>query len=75
MTKTEERIIEFIYSWSAKFGYPPTMREIGKGVGFSSSATVYYHIQRLVAKGLVTYVRGSPRTIRVLTQTRQLVDP
>ena len=68
MNVSDALILGVIRTFTEKHGYPPTMREIGRGVGLRSSATVYWHIQRLVAKGLVTYVRGSPRTIRVKTQ-------
>ena len=67
MNVSDALILGFIRTFTEKHGYPPTMREIGKGVGLRSSATVHWHIQQLVARGLISYVRGSPRTIRVLT--------
>ena len=54
-TKTTERgelirndIMDFIVSYIEKHQYPPSIREIGKAVGLSSTSTVHMHIHRLI---------------------------
>ena len=37
LTKRQQEIFEFIKRYAAKYGYPPTVREIGKAVGLASS--------------------------------------
>ncbi len=33
LTKRQQEIFDFIRKYSAKYGYPPTVRDIGKAVG------------------------------------------
>src|SRR5215210_4836888 len=37
LTKRQQEIFDFIKKYSAKYGYPPTVRDIGKAVGLASS--------------------------------------
>jgi SOS-response transcriptional repressor LexA len=37
LTKRQQEIFEFIKKYSARYGYPPTVRDIGKAVGLASS--------------------------------------
>lgn len=46
-------------------GYSPSTDEIGAKVGVSSKSTVNGTLKRLKARGLVSYLEGQPRTIRV----------
>lgn len=57
------RICEFIVSFTAEHGYPPTMIEIGEAVGISVRS-VTRHVHRLLDEGRVTQGPG-PRTLRV----------
>ncbi len=47
LTKRQQEIFDFIKRYSAKYGYPPTVRDIGKAVGLASSSTVHAHRRRL----------------------------
>ena len=40
LTKRQEEILTFIKKYSAEHGFPPAIREICKGVGLNSPATV-----------------------------------
>ncbi|MCG4288361.1 repressor LexA, partial [Lactobacillaceae bacterium KNUT 0156] len=56
MTQPESKqlaILRFVYEKQLEKGYPPTVREIGEGVGLSSSSTVHGHLNRLQKKGLL----------------------
>ena len=44
LTKRQQEIFDFIKKYSAKYGYPPTVRDIGKAVGLASSSTVHAHL-------------------------------
>ena len=44
LTKRQQEIFDFIKRYSAKYGYPPTVRDIGKAVGLASSSTVHAHL-------------------------------
>ena len=58
LTKRQREIAEFIKHYAAKYGYPPTVREIGKAVGLASSSTVHAHLANLEKFGL----RATPRS-------------
>ena len=47
LTKRQQEIFDFIKRYSAKYGYPPTVRDIGKAVGLASSSTVHAHLANL----------------------------
>ncbi|EKK20234.1 transcriptional repressor LexA [Fructilactobacillus florum] len=59
------QILQFIYDEVKKQGYPPTVREIGAGVGLSSASTVHGHLARLQKKGLLTKNPTKPRAIEI----------
>jgi len=41
LTKRQQEIFDFIKRYSAEHGYPPTVRDIGKAIGLTSSSTVH----------------------------------
>lgn len=49
----EKRVLEAIIQYMDRFGYAPTLREIGELLGMSSPATVHEHIQTLILKGFL----------------------
>src|SRR2546429_2575524 len=53
LTKRQQEIFDFIKKYSAKYGYPPTVRDIGKAVGLASSSTVHAHLSNLEKVGLL----------------------
>lgn len=53
LTKRQQQILDFIRSFTEKNGYPPSVREIGKELGLSSSATVHAHLAALETKGFI----------------------
>ena len=66
LTKRQQEIFEFIKKYSAKYGYPPTVRDIGKAVGLASSSTVHAHLANLEKLGLVRRDPTKPRAIELL---------
>jgi repressor LexA len=66
LTKRQREIFEFIRRYSAKYGYPPTVRDIGKAVGLASSSTVHAHLSNLERIGLLRRDPSKPRAIELL---------
>jgi repressor LexA len=66
LTKRQKEIYEFISKYASKYGYPPTVREIGKAVGLHSSSTVHAHLANLERIGLLRRDPTKPRAIEVL---------
>jgi repressor LexA len=66
LTKRQQEIFDFIGKYSAKYGYPPTVRDIGKAVGLASSSTVHAHLANLEKIGLLRRDPAKPRAIELL---------
>jgi len=66
-------ILNFIKKELQKKGYPPSVREIGKAVGLSSSSTVHGHLAQLEYKGYIRRDPTKPRTIEILEGNSDVV--
>jgi repressor LexA len=66
LTKRQQEIFEFIKKYSARTGYPPTVRDIGKAVGLASSSTVHAHLANLEKLGMLRRDPSKPRAIELL---------
>src|SRR5438128_9421029 len=66
LTRREHEIFDFIRKYSATYGYPPTVRDIGKAVGLASSSTVHAHLANLERIGLLRRDPTKPRAIELL---------
>jgi repressor LexA len=66
LTKRQKEIFDFIRRYAGKHGYPPTVREIGKAVGLTSSSTVHAHLARLEKLGVLRRDPSKPRAIELL---------
>ena len=53
INKREKSILKFIEKQIMTNGYPPSVREIGKAVGLSSTATVHGYLAKLEEKGYI----------------------
>ena len=66
LNKREKAILKFIEKQIMTQGYPPSVREIGKAVGLSSTATVHGYLARLDEKGYIKKQDKKGRTLRLL---------
>jgi repressor LexA len=71
LTKRQQEIFDYIKRYSAKYGYPPTVRDIGKAVGLASSSTVHAHLANLEKLGLLRRDPSKPRAIELLDRVRE----
>jgi repressor LexA len=76
LTKRQREIFDFIKRYSDRHGYPPTVRDIGKAIGLTSSSTVHAHLSNLEKVGLLRRDPSKPRAIEVLVdKAKQAVAP
>jgi repressor LexA len=76
LTKRQREIAEFIKHYAAKYGYPPTVREIGKAVGLASSSTVHAHLANLEKFGVLKRNPSKPRAIELFVdKARKAISP
>ena len=76
LTKRQQEIVDFIKTYSGKNGYPPTVRDIGKAIGLTSSSTVHAHLSNLEKIGLLRRDPTKPRAIELLIdKAKQVARP
>ncbi len=66
LNKRERAILKFIEKQINEKGYPPSVREIGKAVGLSSTATVHTYIAKLKEKGYLSKEDQKGRALKLL---------
>ncbi len=66
LNKREKAILKFIEKKIKEDGYPPSVREIGKAVGLSSTATVHGYLAKLRDKGYIKKEDKKGRTLKLL---------
>lgn len=66
LNRRERSILNFIEKQIMTQGYPPSVREIGKAVGLSSTATVHGYLEKLEEKGYIKKKDKKGRTLRLL---------
>jgi len=72
ITKRQEDVLNFIKKYTAEHGYPPAIREICKGLGLNSPATVFVHIKNLEKEGFIKSTNNKFRTIEILVENEYL---
>ena len=65
LSPKQQQIYDYIISFTAQHGYPPSVREIGEEVGLKSPSTVHFHLKGREEKGLITKAEGKTRAITI----------
>lgn len=66
LTPKQREIYEFIKKEVRSKGVPPTIREMGKAVGLSSTSSIHLHLNNLEAKGYIARPKSKNRCIEIL---------
>lgn len=66
LTPRQGQVLEVIRSWVDRFGYPPSVREIGEAVGLTSTSSVSHQLRALQRKGYLRRDANRPRAVGVL---------
>lgn len=72
---TRGRILSFIRRFVDEHGYTPTVREIVRGLGISSTSVVQYHLNILEEEGIIRRDREVFRSIQLARQKRLIAVP
>lgn len=70
-TKKQQEILTYIQKFVAENGYGPSYREIMRGCGYNSVATVALHVNSLISRGHLTKRDHSARSLEVVKQSSQ----
>lgn len=71
LSRRQQGILRFLYSYSQDNGFYPTIREICEGTQTSSTSVVKYHLEQLVEMG---YLNHSPRRSRSNTLSQKAYE-
>ena len=75
LTIRQKQILRYIIRQIDKNGYAPSVREIGKAVGLSSTATVHAYLRQLEDMKYISKENQKGRTLRVLKKEVDLYIP
>ena len=78
LTQKQNAVLDFLKKSIANNGFPPTVREICKGIGLSSPATVQVHLDTLEDKGYIKRSGSKNRAIELLVENeyeeKEIID-
>ncbi len=66
LSDREQRILEYMKEYLAKWGYPPTVRDIAAALGIKSTSTVHKAIAALEEKGCIKKQAGKRRALDIV---------
>ncbi|MFA9490543.1 MAG: transcriptional repressor LexA [Anaerolineales bacterium] len=75
LTDRQTRMLDFILQFSEENGYPPSIRQIGKNVGISSTSVVNYNLNRLVEEGYLSRDQKVSRGLRLTEKFLKAAEP
>jgi repressor LexA len=76
LTTRQQQIFDFIKRHTQEKGYPPTVRDIGKAIGLTSSSTVHAHLANLEQLGLLRRDPTKPRAMEVIAEkAKRVITP
>jgi repressor LexA len=75
LSSRQEQMLAFIGEFLSENGYPPSIREIGKAAGISSTSVVNYNLNILERKGFIGRDRTISRGIRLIEEGSEPGQP
>jgi len=66
LTEKQNNVLNYIKKYIATHGYPPSIREIGSGLGLSSPATVHTYLKKLKKAGYIRVDENKFRALEIL---------
>ncbi|HHW47416.1 MAG TPA: transcriptional repressor LexA [Clostridiaceae bacterium] len=65
-----KQILDFVAKHVQEKGYPPSVREICREVGFKSTSTVHSYLEKLRKDGLIQKDPSKPRALKVVNSNK-----
>ena len=61
-----QKILDYLNTFQEKFGYSPSIRQIGKSIGVESTSLVDYYLKQLADMGMIDRDQHVSRSIRLV---------
>lgn len=71
LNEKEQKVLEFIIAQVKDTGYPPSVREICRAVGFKSTCSAHQYIQRLADKGYLEKSSLKMRALKIVEDEKE----
>lgn len=68
LTRRQRQMLAFVGIYARTHGYPPSIREIGRRMGITSTNGVAQHLDCIAAKGYITRAFGRSRGLEITAQ-------
>lgn len=75
LTRRERQLFDFLKLYIQQHGFPPTVRLMQEGLNYRSNSPIQHLLNRLEAKGFIIREKGRARTIRLLKERNQPLEP
>ncbi|HJV35767.1 transcriptional repressor LexA [Geomonas sp.] len=75
LTARQQEVLDFVTGYINEYGYPPSLREIGRRLGVSGTLGVMKHLEALEKKGYLRRQEGSTRGITLANQAQSISLP
>jgi REP element-mobilizing transposase RayT len=69
LTNQQQHVLSFMEDFARQHGFPPTLREIGHGVGLVNVNAVRGHLAALQRKGYITRTPDKARSVQITRPT------
>ena len=66
LSEREQRILDYMREYVAKWGYPPTVRDVAGALGIKSTSTVHKAIASLEKAGMIKKQAGKRRALDIV---------
>lgn len=63
LSRMQQRVYDYLQTFIADHGYPPSVREIGEALDLRSPSTVHFHLKHLAELGYIEKDAGKGRAI------------
>ena len=73
-TDKKKKILDFVNRQVMEKGYPPSVREICKAVGFKSTSTVHAYLSSLEDEGLISKDPTKTRALRIIDENSKSLE-
>ena len=71
LNEKEQKVLDFVISQVKDTGYPPSVREICRAVGFKSTCSAHQYIKRLADKGYLEKSSLKMRALKVIEDEKE----
>ena len=70
----QQRVLEYIRSFTREHGYPPAVRDICQGLGLKSTSTAHGYLERLEKNGFIRRDPSKTRAIELIEEDNGLPE-